>query len=52
MVNKLNSRVIINGDDFGMSPGINQAIIKLHQQGRMNSTSIMANMPWQASFAS
>lgn len=46
MVNKLNSRVIINGDDFGMSPGINQAIIKLHQQGRMNSTSIMANMPW------
>ena len=46
MVNKLNSRVIINGDDFGMSPGINQAIIKLHQQDRMNSTSIMANMPW------
>lgn len=43
---KRNSRVIINGDDFGMSPGINRAIIKLHQQGRMKSTSIMANMPW------
>ena len=46
MVNKPNSRVIINGDDFGMSPGINRAIIKLHQQSRMNSTSIMVNMPW------
>lgn len=46
MENKPNNRVIINGDDFGMSPGVNQAIIKLHRQGRMNSTSIMTNMPW------
>lgn len=46
MENKPNSRIIINGDDFGMSPGINRAIIKLHRQGRMNSTSIMTNMPW------
>ncbi|MGD2048914.1 MAG: ChbG/HpnK family deacetylase [Chloroflexota bacterium] len=46
MENEPNSRVIINGDDFGMSPGVNQAIIKLHRQGRMNSTSIMTNMPW------
>lgn len=46
MTNILDSRVIINGDDFGMSPGINRAIVKLHQQGRMNSTSIMVNMPW------
>ncbi len=39
-------RVIVNADDFGMTPGINRAIIKLHRQGRLNSVSIMVNMPW------
>jgi predicted glycoside hydrolase/deacetylase ChbG (UPF0249 family) len=41
-------RVIINGDDFGMSPGINAAVQRLHQAGRLNSVSIMTNMPWSA----
>jgi predicted glycoside hydrolase/deacetylase ChbG (UPF0249 family) len=39
-------QVIVNADDFGMTPGINRAIIRLHQQGRLNSVSIMVNMPW------
>jgi predicted glycoside hydrolase/deacetylase ChbG (UPF0249 family) len=39
-------RVIINGDDFGMSPGVNAAIKRLHRAGRLTSTSIMTNMPW------
>jgi len=41
-------RVIINGDDFGMSPGVNAAVERLHQAGRLSSTSIMTNMPWSA----
>jgi predicted glycoside hydrolase/deacetylase ChbG (UPF0249 family) len=41
-------RVIVNGDDFGMSPGINAAIKRLHTAGRLSSVSIMSNMPWSA----
>lgn len=33
--------VIINGDDFGFSYGVNQAIIKAHEQGVLTSTSLM-----------
>lgn len=39
-------RVIVNGDDYGMSPGINAAVEKLHRAGRLSSVSIMTNMPW------
>ena len=41
-------RVIVNGDDFGMSPGVNAAIKQLHQAGRLSAVSIMSNMPWSA----
>jgi predicted glycoside hydrolase/deacetylase ChbG (UPF0249 family) len=41
-------RVIVNGDDYGMSPGINAAVKQLHQAGRLSSVSIMTNMPWSA----
>ena len=42
------AQVIINGDDLGMTPGINRAIKRLHEQGRINSASLMVNMPWSA----
>lgn len=32
---------IINGDDFGFSHGVNQAIMQAHQQGILTSTSLM-----------
>ncbi|MCM0591162.1 MAG: hopanoid biosynthesis-associated protein HpnK [Gloeotrichia echinulata DEX184] len=32
---------IINGDDFGFSAGVNQAIITAHEQGVLTSTSLM-----------
>ncbi|MFQ4144895.1 hopanoid biosynthesis-associated protein HpnK [Chlorogloeopsis sp. ULAP02] len=32
---------IINGDDFGFSSGVNQAIIKAHTEGVLTSTSLM-----------
>ncbi|UCG25266.1 MAG: ChbG/HpnK family deacetylase [Chloroflexota bacterium] len=41
-------RVIVNGDDFGMSPGVNAAVKRLHAAGRLSSVSIMSNMPWSA----
>ena len=40
------SKVIFNADDFGISPGVNQAIEKAHKQGVLNSTSIMINLKW------
>jgi chitin disaccharide deacetylase len=32
---------IVNGDDFGFSAGVNQAIIKAHTEGVLTSTSLM-----------
>jgi hopanoid biosynthesis associated protein HpnK len=36
-----NRFVIINGDDFGYSPSVNQGIIQAHEQGILTSTSLM-----------
>ena len=33
--------VIVNGDDFGLSSGLNRAIIKAHERGVLTSTSLM-----------
>ncbi len=35
---------IFNADDFGMTPGVNQAIAKAYHDGILNSTSIMINL--------
>ena len=37
--------LIINADDLGLAPGINRAVINLHQAGVVTSTSLMVNMP-------
>jgi hopanoid biosynthesis associated protein HpnK len=37
--------VIINGDDFGFSSGVNQGIITAHEQGVLTSTSLMVTAP-------
>lgn len=37
--------LIINGDDFGASRGINRSIVELHQLGLLSSTSVMIDMP-------
>lgn len=39
-------QIIINGDDYGLSQGINRAIEELHHRGRLNSTSLLVNTPW------
>ena len=35
-------RLIINADDFGLTPGINRAVIELHRAGVLTSTTLMA----------
>jgi predicted glycoside hydrolase/deacetylase ChbG (UPF0249 family) len=36
------TRLILNADDFGLTPGVNQSIVELHQAGALTSTSLMA----------
>lgn len=38
-------KVIINADDFGLSPSVNQAIIDVFKAGNLTSTTIMVNTP-------
>ncbi|WP_181151143.1 carbohydrate deacetylase [Paenibacillus sp. PCH8] len=41
----MSRQVIINADDFGLSPAINVGIMKAYQAGGITSTSMMVNMP-------
>jgi chitin disaccharide deacetylase len=36
-------RLVINADDFGLTSGVNQAIVELHRRGTLTSTTLMAN---------
>jgi hopanoid biosynthesis associated protein HpnK len=36
-------RLIVNADDFGRSPSINQAIIRAHREGILTTASLMVN---------
>jgi predicted glycoside hydrolase/deacetylase ChbG (UPF0249 family) len=36
-------RLIVNADDFGLTRGVNRAIMELHQAGVLTSTTLMAN---------
>jgi chitin disaccharide deacetylase len=37
--------LILNADDFGMTHGVNQGIIRAHRDGILTSTTLMANGP-------
>lgn len=37
------TRLIINADDFGLTSGVNRAIVELHQAGVLTSATLMAN---------
>src|SRR5580698_5931377 len=41
----MRARLIINADDFGLTPGINRAIGELHAAGALTSATLMANGP-------
>jgi chitin disaccharide deacetylase len=36
-------RLIVNADDFGLTSGVNRAILEAHQHGIVTSTTLMAN---------
>ncbi|MFB4163232.1 chitin disaccharide deacetylase [Alteribacillus sp. JSM 102045] len=38
-------KLIINGDDFGFSRGVNHGIIDAYQEGILTSTTVLTNMP-------
>ncbi len=38
-------RLIINADDFGLSPGVNRGIIEAHREGVVSSATLMATGP-------
>src|SRR5947209_9014160 len=37
--------LIVNADDFGMSPGVNKGIIEAHERGVVTSASLMVRWP-------
>src|SRR5437867_5340101 len=38
--------LIVNGDDFGASPGINRCIKEAHEHGILTSASLLVNTQW------
>src|SRR5262249_54191138 len=38
-------RLVVNGDDFGLAPEVNQAIVRAHREGILTSTSLMVAAP-------
>jgi predicted glycoside hydrolase/deacetylase ChbG (UPF0249 family) len=36
-------RLILNADDFGMTRGVNEGIIRAHREGILTSTTLMAD---------
>lgn len=38
--------LIVNGDDFGASPGINRGIVEARRYGILTSTRLVVNMEW------
>ena len=40
--------LVVNGDDFGASRGINRGVIEAHERGILTSTSMMVNAPASA----
>jgi chitin disaccharide deacetylase len=38
--------LIVNGDDFGLSPGVNRGILEAHRHGILTSASLLVDTPW------
>lgn len=46
------TRLIINADDFGLTPGINKGIIEAHKKGIITSTSLLVGSTYAKEAAS
>lgn len=42
---ELRRRLVVNADDFGRSPSLNQAVIRAHREGILTTASLMVNEP-------
>jgi len=42
---KSTRRLIVNADDFGLSPSVNEAVYRAHHEGILTSASLMVNEP-------
>lgn len=38
-------RLVVNADDFGLSPSVNEAVIRAHREGILTTASLMVNEP-------
>lgn len=38
-------RLIVNADDFGLSPGVNRGIVEAYRHGIVTSTTLLVNLP-------
>jgi len=43
--------LIVNADDFGRSPGVNRGVVRAHEEGIVNSASLMVRWPAAAEAA-
>src|SRR5947208_13920179 len=43
--------LVVNADDFGLSPGVNRGIANAHRDGVLTSTSLMVDTPFSADAA-
>jgi len=43
--------VIINADDYGLTPGVSRGILRAHREGILTSTTFMVNFPWAGEMA-
>jgi chitin disaccharide deacetylase len=47
----MTKRLIVNGDDFGISPGVNAGLVRAHREGILSSASLMVDTPYSAEAA-
>ena len=51
MIDSRKKWLIVNADDFGQSPGVNQGVIETHERGIVTSASLMVRWPAAAEAA-
>src|SRR5438105_14172244 len=45
-------RLVVNADDFGLSPGVNEGILEAHAAGAVSSVSVLGDAPgWEPAVA-
>ncbi|MGL4864631.1 MAG: carbohydrate deacetylase [Cetobacterium sp.] len=42
----MKKKLIVNADDFGLSPGVNKGIVEAYLNGILSSTTLMVNQPY------